>query len=81
VIYKILALPPYSFSFSKDKPPNDILISSCKDSTLAWFDGAAKSDGSICGAGGIIEVQEATIYIWTLNCNKGTNTKAELLGD
>jgi hypothetical protein len=79
VIYKILALSPCSIS-PKDKPPKDILISYRKDSTLAWFDGAAKSDGSICGAGGIIKVQEATVYRWTLNCGKGTNTKAELLG-
>jgi len=74
-----LALSPCSISYPKDKPPKDILISSCKDSTLAWFDGTAKSDCSICGAGGIIKVQEATAYKWTLNCGKGTNTKAEFL--
>jgi len=80
VIYKILALHPCNISYPKDKLPKDILISANMNSTLSWFDGATRSDGSMCGVGGIIKVQKETTYKWRLNCGKGANTKAELMG-
>jgi hypothetical protein len=80
VLYKILAHPLCKTTNPKDKLPKDIMIDVDLNTTLAWFDGAAKSDGSMCGAGGIIKVQKETVYKWKLNCGKGTNTKAELMG-
>jgi hypothetical protein len=71
VLYKILALHSGSIAHPKDRPPRDILISYRKDSALAWFDGAAKGDGSKCGAGGIIKAPDAIVYRWTLNCGSG----------
>jgi ribonuclease HI len=50
------------------------------DKAIAWFDGAAQLDGSLCGAGGHIFISSHTSYRWTLNGGQGTNTKAELLG-
>jgi ribonuclease HI len=80
VLYKILAHPLCKTTYPKDKIPKDIMIGVDLNTTLAWFDGAAKSDGSMCGAGGIIKVQKAIVYKWKLNCGKGTDTKAELMG-
>lgn len=45
-----------------------------------WFDGAVHSNGLNCGTGGLIRVSKNSCYCWTLNCDLGTNTKAELLG-
>jgi ribonuclease HI len=50
------------------------------DKAIAWFDGAAQLDGTLCGAGGYILINSHTSYKWTLNCGQGTNTKAELMG-
>jgi hypothetical protein len=50
------------------------------DKAIAWFDGAAQLDGSLCGAGGHIFINSHTSYRWTLNGGQGTNTKVELLG-
>jgi ribonuclease HI len=80
MLFKILALHSGSCAHPKDRSSRDILISYRKDSALAWFDGATKRYGSKCRAGGIIKALDATVYIWTLNCGSGTNTKAELMG-
>jgi ribonuclease HI len=50
------------------------------DKSLAWFDGAAQQNGNISGAGGIIKLDALREYRWTMNCGKGSNTRAELLG-
>jgi ribonuclease HI len=50
------------------------------DISIAWFDGAAQQKEEKCGAGGKIVINNSISYSWTLNCGKGTNTKAELLG-
>jgi hypothetical protein len=47
---------------------------------LASFDGAAKSDGTCSGAGGILQESAWMAYKWYFNCGIGSNTKAELLG-
>jgi ribonuclease HI len=47
---------------------------------VGWFDGAALSNGLQSGAGGMIKINDNTIYKWTFNCGPGTNTRAELLG-
>jgi ribonuclease HI len=48
--------------------------------TLVCFDGAAASSGLNCGAGGLFKTHSKRITSWFLNCGKGTNSKAELLG-
>jgi ribonuclease HI len=48
--------------------------------TVAWFDGAAQLDGILCGAGGVLKLPDFTVIRWVLNCGRGTNTKAELMG-
>jgi hypothetical protein len=80
MLYKILAHPLCKTTYPKDKIPKDIMIGVDLNTTLAWFDGATKSDGRMCGVGGIIKVQKAIVYKWKLNCSKGTDTKAELIG-
>jgi hypothetical protein len=50
------------------------------DKAIAWFDGAAQLDGTLCGVVGYILINSHTSYRWTLNCGQGTNTKAELMG-
>jgi hypothetical protein len=70
MIYKILAHPLCKISNTKDKLPKDILISVDLNTSLAWFYGAAKTNGSMCEAGGIIKVQKETVYKWKLNCGK-----------
>jgi hypothetical protein len=80
IFYNILAHPLCKTTNPKYKLPKDIMIGVDLNMTLGWFDGVAKSDGSMCGAGGIIKVQKEAIYKWKLNCGKGTNTKAELMG-
>jgi ribonuclease HI len=56
------------------------MITHKREDALAWFDGAAQKEGSLCGVGGIIKTLDASIYKWTLNCGRGTNSKVELLG-
>jgi ribonuclease HI len=80
VIYKTLSLLNRSNTYLKDILPRDILITYQRDPTLAWFDGATQRDGSLCGAGGVIKTLEATVIKWTFNCDRGTNTRVELLG-
>jgi ribonuclease HI len=50
------------------------------DKTLAWFDGAAQQNGLLSGVGGVIKLDDHKEYRWTLNCGKGTNSRAELMG-
>jgi len=50
------------------------------DKVHAWFDGAAQQNGNLCGAGGVIKIVDMSKYKWTLNCVRGTNTRAELMG-
>jgi hypothetical protein len=50
------------------------------DKTLAWFDGATQQNGLLSGAGGVIKIDDLREYRWILNCGKGTNTRAELMG-
>jgi ribonuclease HI len=50
------------------------------DKTLAWFDGATQQQGLLSGAGGVIKLDVHREYRWILNCGKGTNTRAELMG-
>jgi ribonuclease HI len=47
---------------------------------IGWFDGAAQLNGDLSGAGGVIKVNEHTVYKWTLNCGGGTYTRVEILG-
>jgi ribonuclease HI len=47
---------------------------------IGWFDGAAQKNGEQSGAGGVIKLNEHSVYKWTLNCGGGSNTRAELLG-
>jgi len=47
---------------------------------ITFFDGAARSDRSSCGAGGVIKTTEVLIYRCFFNCGEGTNSKVELLG-
>jgi hypothetical protein len=75
VIYKTLSLLNRSCTYLKDRLPWGILITYQRDSTLAWFDGATQSDGSLCGARGVIKALEATVIKWTFNCGRGTNTR------
>jgi hypothetical protein len=39
-----------------------------------WFDGAATTNGSRSGAGGLIKISQNTFYKWTYNCGLSTNT-------
>jgi ribonuclease HI len=50
------------------------------DKTLAWFDGVSQQQGFLSGAGGVIKLDVHREYRWILNCGKGTNTRAELMG-
>jgi ribonuclease HI len=49
-------------------------------STVGWFDGATLSNGLQSGAGGLIRINDKTVYKWTFNCGPGTNTREKLLG-
>ena len=44
-----------------------------------FFDGGAQEDGSKCGAGAIIQLENNQKYIVSWNCCKETNTRGELL--
>jgi hypothetical protein len=48
--------------------------------TTCWFDGASQGNGLLNGAGDIIKTIGNSLIKWTLNCGRGTNTRAELLG-
>jgi hypothetical protein len=47
-----------------------------EDRIMGWFDGAAQQNGEQSGAGGWIKINKNTSYKWTLNCGRGTNTRA-----
>jgi ribonuclease HI len=51
-----------------------------KNRITGWFDGASQRNGEISGVGGLISLNEQNSYRWSLNCGRGTNTRAELLG-
>jgi ribonuclease HI len=42
--------------------------------------GPAQLNGISCGAGGVIKSQDSTVIRWLFNCDRGTNTRAEILG-
>jgi len=48
--------------------------------TVGWLDGAMLSNGHQSGVGGLIRLNDKTIYKWTYNCGPSTNTREELLG-
>lgn len=48
--------------------------------TLVCFNGAARSTGLCCGAGGTFKTHSSRITNWYLNCGSGSNNKAELMG-
>jgi ribonuclease HI len=50
------------------------------DKALAWFDRAAQQNGTLCGVGEVLKIDDHTEYRWTLNCGRGTNSRVELLG-
>jgi hypothetical protein len=64
-----------SLSFTKQS-----ILSWPAGHTVAFFDGAAKSSGLCCGAGGIFKMHQKRTTKWFLSCGRGSNTKAELLG-
>jgi ribonuclease HI len=37
-------------------------------------------NGTLCGVGGVLNIDEHTKFRWTLNCGRGTNSRAELMG-
>jgi ribonuclease HI len=47
---------------------------------VGWFDGATQLNGELSGVGGVVKLNEHTVYRWTLNYGGGTNTRVELLG-
>jgi hypothetical protein len=56
------------------KPPSTLQL------PTGWFDGASQQNGSLSGAGGLINLSQNSIYRWTLCCGPGTNTRAETSG-
>lgn len=48
--------------------------------SVAFFDGAALASGTCCGAGGTFRSHPHRLTKWFINCGRGSNTKAELLG-
>lgn len=61
-------------------PTRAIAFDLAEGHTIAFFDGAAHSNGSCCGAGGTFRTHPSRITNWYINCGAGTNTKAELMG-
>jgi ribonuclease HI len=80
VIYKTLALQNIINAPLKDRIPRDIMIPQQKDTSLAWFDGAAQRDDNLCGAGGVIKTIDSRVIRWIYNCGRGTNTREKLMG-
>jgi ribonuclease HI len=64
----------------KRAPLRDIMIPHHKNTTIAWFDGAAQLDGHQCGARGVLKTPNLIVFKWVYNCGGGTNTRAKLLG-
>jgi ribonuclease HI len=80
MIYKTLGFQKRLMATQKPAPLRDIMIPQHRNTTIAWFDGAAQLDGNQCGAGGVLKSPDLTVYRWVYNCGGGTNTRAELLG-
>jgi ribonuclease HI len=80
VIKRVLASHNWHPSTLKPSLPKLIVLDLPDGFTLACFDGAARSNGLCCGAGGFFKTHPARITKWYLNCGQGTNTKAELMG-
>jgi len=80
VVYKTLGI--YNrFSVSQTMPTKHTNQTPIQvGSTMGWFDGVALSNGLQSGAGGMIKINDNTIYKWTFNSGPGTNTRDELLG-
>jgi ribonuclease HI len=80
VFYRVLATFSWQPSTLKPFIYKELDLRLPAGFTLACFDGAAQANGSCCGAGGFFRAHPERITKWSLNCGRGTNTKAELLG-
>jgi ribonuclease HI len=59
---------------------NEYFIQYEEGSSIAFFDGATRSDRSSCGVGGVIKTVDKLVYRWHINCGRGTNSKDEFMG-
>jgi ribonuclease HI len=80
VFYKVLASFNWQSNSIRVHPQRALTFDLAEGHSLAFFDGAAQSNGSRCGAGGFFKSHQSRITNWFINCGSGTNTKAELLG-
>jgi hypothetical protein len=80
VLHKIMGLLRTKNNLVPKCAVKECFIQHEEGSTIAFFDGAARSDRSSCGAGGVIKTTDNIVYRWFFNCGGGTNSKAELLG-
>ena len=80
VVHRVRASLNWQPSSIESFPPIECEIPLTNGSTLACFDGAAVATGLCCGAGGFFKAHPKRITKWFLNCEEGSNTKAELLG-
>jgi ribonuclease HI len=82
VAYKSLGLHQNWKDIHPIKGKTKTLISPfiAEDISTGWFDGAAQRSGALSGVGGLIRINENSLYRWTFSCGSGTNTRAELLG-
>jgi ribonuclease HI len=80
VFHKILASFNWQPITVRSFPHRAMTFDLAEGHTIAFFDGAAQSNGSSCGAGGFFKTHQSRITNWFINCGAGTNTKAELLG-
>jgi hypothetical protein len=80
VVYKAIgAVINYGFK-AKDTLPRTVHVHLPEDRAIGWFDGATQQFGEQSGAGGMIKLSSNTSFLWTLNCGRGTNTRAEFWG-
>jgi ribonuclease HI len=77
---KILASFNWQTPMDRFLPQRALSIDLTEGHSIAFFDGAALSNGTNCGAGGFFKSHKSRITSWFINCGSGTNTKAELLG-
>jgi ribonuclease HI len=74
----------FSFKLKQDTrsfpPPRAMFLDLAEGHTLAFFDGAAQTNGARCGAGGFFKTHQSRTTYWFINCGTGSNTKAKLLG-
>jgi len=80
VFYRMLASFHWQPSTVKTLPFKAVDSFLPEGYSVACFDGATLSSGSCCGAGGTFKSHPERITKWFLNCGRGSNTKAELLG-